>query len=199
MSDMPALSPARPRRRWLLFLSLAFNLFLLGVVVTGTLVNWQNRAMGIYGGANPFSPRAIAEVVTEAERARAEEIADATRAEQRSAMREVRRARMAVYRLLDEPYERARMEEALAAMRKADERLAMIGQETVLAMMDAMSPQARAAIAAEMRERARERHRNRERGGPRHGRGPDGDMMDPPEGPPGDLPEEAPPPPPPGP
>lgn len=167
MSDMTPTTPSRPRRRWLLFLSLALNLFLLGVVVTGTLINWQNRALGIGGGGHPFSPRAIAEAVPEAERDKAREIADSRRGEQREALREVRRARMAVYRLLDEPFDRATMEAALVRMREADARLAMSGQETVLDMLEALSPEARAAVGAHIRDKGRERFRDRRGHGPR--------------------------------
>lgn len=188
MTDMTPTMAPRPRRRWLLFLSLALNLFLLGVVVTGTLINWQNRALGI-GGGNPFSPRAIAEAVPEPERDKAREIAEARRSEQREALREVRRARMAVYRLLDEPFDRATMEAALVRMREADARLALSGQETVLDMLEALSPEARAAVGAHIRDKGRERFRER------RGRGPRGPMDEPPEEPM----DETPPPPPPGP
>lgn len=183
MSDMTQNPPPRPRRRWLLFTSLALNIFLLGVVITGTLINWQNRALGLHGGQNPFSPRAIAEAVPEAERATARDIADAARPDQREALREVRRARMAVYRLLDEPFDRAKMEAALARMREADARLAMNGQETVLNMLEALSPEARAAIAAHLRDEARDRMRDR------RGRGPRGHMDGPPDNPPEEGPE----------
>lgn len=175
MSDMTQPMPMRPRRRWLLFVSLALNLFLLGVVVTGTLINWQNRALGLGGGPNPFSPRAIAEAVPEPERAMAQAIAEADRPEQREALREVRRTRMAVYRLLDEPFDRAKLEAALARMREADAQLAISGQDTVLRMLEALSPESRAAVAAHIREGARERFRDR------RGRRPRGPMDAPPE------------------
>lgn len=190
MSD-PVTIPLRPRRRVFLFTSLAFNLFLVGVIVAGTVINWQNRAFGVFAGQNPFAPHNIVRAVPPDARADVEAILRAHERDQREALREVRRSRMEVYRLMGDAYDRSAIIDALNHMREADAALAQATQEAILDVLEKVSPDVRKSIAEHIRENGRDRHRDRRRG-------PEGDGPPPEMGPEmGPEGGEPPPPPPP--
>ncbi len=164
--------------RTLLFLSLAFNLLLIGGAVGAYTagVRVQREAPAVVGAAIPAGPGAFMLALPPDVRAEVRAALEDTWAETRAEREAARDARQAV---LDaaraEPFDAAAMNVALGAMRAADAVVAQRYHEAVTETFGALTPEARRAatealaqprprLRQEMRERVRERWRERMEG-----------------------------------
>lgn len=161
--------------RTLLFLSVAFNLLLIGGAIGAYSagVRLQRDAPAVVGAAIPAGPGAFMLALPPDVRAEVRAALEDTWAETRVEREAARDARQAV---LDaaraEPFDAAAMNAALQAMRTADAVVTQRYHEAVTQTFGALTPEARRAatealaqprprLRQEMRERMRERWRDR--------------------------------------
>lgn len=165
--------------RTLLFVSLAFNLLLIGGAIGAYSagVRVQREAPAVVGAAIPAGPGAFMMALPPEVRAEVRGALEETWAQTRVEREAARDARQAV---LDaaraEPFDAAAMNAALGAMRAADAVVAQRYHEAVTQTFGVLAPEARRAatdalaqprprLREEMRERMRERWRERIEGG----------------------------------
>jgi uncharacterized membrane protein len=162
--------PPGRRRRWLglaLVLSLAVNLFLVGILAGGWLA--RGPAAGFDPAAGPASiPHMIRALPPTARDAALERFAERRRA-LRGQMTALRRARQSVYEALTaEAFDRAALEAALGDLREQVAALQAGLHEAIVAVAERLEAEDRREMAETLRGLARHRGRGM---GPGRGRG----------------------------
>jgi uncharacterized membrane protein len=147
----------RPKRRFLLILSLCLNLFLLGVIAAGLFAAWQREALGVGGGlaSSPFHPRNIAAMLPPDGKDKVQAIIRENRAKFMPLIRNVRRSRFEAFRVLqEEPPDRAKLSAAMDDVRRADAELAAEGQKVLIQIMEKLTPEERKIVIEKVRSRS---------------------------------------------
>jgi len=170
---MSSFTPSSFPWRTLLFLSLAFNLLLIGGAVGAYSAGVRVQREAPTGAAIPAGPGAFMLALPPDVRGQVRGALEDTWAQTRAERERARAAREAVLEAARaEPFDAARMNEALTQMRAADAIVTQHYHEAVTATFGALTPgarreatealaQPRPRLREEMRERMRERWRER--------------------------------------
>lgn len=143
----------RRKRSVLLIISLCVNLFLIGVVVVGTLGALQRRFEARPGGS-PLLPQNVMQHLPEAERGKVREVMAAHAARYAELNRDLRAAKRDVFRAFTaEPYDEAEFRRTMAAVVAAQQALGAELGEVIVEMTGRLTPEERARIAADARRR----------------------------------------------
>jgi uncharacterized membrane protein len=162
ISDPTPSQPAAPMRaaiprwlKWVLIASLAFNLLIVGGAighrVFGGPAHWR-------GGQEDFGIMGYVRKLDGERRAELRKVVQADRGEQAELKRAVVRARIAVgEELAREPFDRQKLEAALAAFRDAEARLKLSGVTTLIRAAEQMTVAERQGLV-DWWKRRRPRH-----------------------------------------
>ena len=168
-------TPLAPRFRVVLLLSLALNV-LLGAALASVWWQHQERGRGIGGAVHMPRAEALAKVLPDGDRAALDAAYARHRPEVRASFQGMREARREVRAALTaSPFDAARLERALTAMREHEARVAEAVHALLTDVSSSVSEAGRAAIAKQVTSR-------------RHGHGSRRDRRPPHE----QRPEEAP-------
>ncbi|NBC33134.1 MAG: periplasmic heavy metal sensor [Alphaproteobacteria bacterium] len=140
-----------PRRRWrsvLLIVSLALNLFLVGILAGGRLADWRDHGSP---GAAALGPGAVSQLLRElpaSTRIEARRMFMDRRPEIRRHMRELRNARVEALRILRaEPFDQAAFAAAMATVRDRTLALQAAVQEVLIELSGRVDAETRARLA----------------------------------------------------
>ncbi|MCI0429252.1 MAG: periplasmic heavy metal sensor, partial [Rhodospirillales bacterium] len=147
--------------RFLVVGSLALNLFGIGAIAADAIMDRDG-----HGGRPPRfmglpSPRELREVLPESDQAKLKTLLEANRAQFRQRLDALFAARQVVADAIKaEPFERAQLETAFAALRERDAAMAAGAQDWLVDFVAGLDPQARAKVA----ELLTRRHKPRDKG-----------------------------------
>ena len=153
---------APPRRRWqsvLLIVSLALNLFLIGILAGGRIAKWSYPEMPIAFALSPgIVSRLIGELPPGAQ-AEARRLFEDRRWEIRREMRALRTARVEALEILTaEPFDREAFSEAMVAVRRQTLAVQEVVHEVLIDLSSRVDPETRAMLDAAARGLHRRHH-----------------------------------------
>ncbi|MCP5433657.1 MAG: periplasmic heavy metal sensor [Alphaproteobacteria bacterium] len=158
---MTETAPA-PRKRFplLLVISLAVNLFLVGITA-GLLGRYARLSESILlGGAGELSPRSVLALVPSTARPKIKHVLAEHGRDVRGLLTDAGRARLETFRVLrTEPLDVEALRVAFASSRARDAALVEASQELVVEMAEALTAEEREALIKNVRERVDERGR----------------------------------------
>ena len=154
-------APPAPRRRWrgvLLIVSLALNLFLVGLLVGGRLADWRQPGPVFGVGVGPGTVSRLLRELPDSARNDARAMFLERRPEIRRQMRALQEARSDAYRALTaEPFDQQGFADAMAAVRQ---RTASVQAEVQAVLID-LSGELDAETRARLADTARGLHPHR--------------------------------------
>jgi uncharacterized membrane protein len=155
VTDTPPQTPKSSRRRSVaLVISLAVNVLLIAVIAV-TLMRAVNGGF-IRQPGGVLAPASVMRELPEDRRQAIRAVQVKHQDAMRSARREARRARLAVFRVFAAPdFDPAAFDRALAHVHDADAALEMEAIAMVKDVVTTLTPQERSAVAAKVRQRAR--------------------------------------------
>ena len=157
--------PKSQRWTWLLVGSLMANALLVGLLIGGGLAR-QHQGPGPEPRGEMAMARSIDRVVPDAQRAAVRGALRRAFSETRAERRDLRLARDELARqLANDTYDRDAVVAAFARMRAAEDQSKAALHEALASQLQALSPEQRRALLADMDEHSH-RRRGRSRGGP---------------------------------
>jgi uncharacterized membrane protein len=154
------------RMRILLIASLALNVFGIGAIAADAVMNRDGHG-GLFGHCRPPrfmglpSPRELREVLPETDQVMLNELLQANKARFRERLNELFAARQLVADAVKaEPFDRAKVETAFAALRESEAAMAAFAQGWLAEFAARLDPERRALVA----ELLTRRHKPRDKG-----------------------------------
>jgi uncharacterized membrane protein len=145
-------SLSRPLRL-LVIGSLALNLFGIGAIAADAIMDRDGHG-GLFGHGRSSrfmdlpSPRELREVLPEGDQAKLDKLLEANRAQFQQRRDALSAARQAVADAINaEPFDRAKLETAIAALRERRAAMAAGAQDWLVELVAGLDPQARAKVA----------------------------------------------------
>ena len=145
-------SLSRPMR-FLVVGSLALNLFGIGAIAADAIMDRDGHG-GLFGHCRPLrfmglpSPRELREVLPESDGAKLDDLMKANKAQFHQHMDELFAARQVVADAIKaEPFDRATVETAFAALRERDAAMSAGAQDWLIDFVAGLDPQGRAKVA----------------------------------------------------
>ncbi len=157
-------SLSRPMR-FLLVGSLALNLFGIGAIAADAIMDRDGHG-GLFGHCRPRfmglpSPRELREVLPESDQAKLDSLLQANKAQFHQRLNELFAARQGVADAIKaEPFDRAKLETAFAALREREAGMATRTQDWLVDFVAGLDPASRARVA----ELLTRRHKPPEKG-----------------------------------
>jgi len=153
------------RMRILVIASLALNVFGIGAIAADAVMNRDGQG-GLFGHCRPPrfmgvpSPRELREVLPERDQATLSELLQANRAKFRERLNDLFAARQVVADAVKaEPFDRARLDTAFAALRESEVAMAAGAQDWLAEFVARLEPDSRAKVAELLTRRHRPRSR----------------------------------------
>lgn len=154
------------RMRILVIASLALNVFGIGAIAADVIMDRDGHG-GLFGHCRPPrfmglpSPRELRAVLPESDGAMLQQLLQANRARFHQRLEELFAARQQVADAIKaEPFDRARLETAFAALREREAAMAAGAQDWLAEFVARLDPEARAKVA----ELLTRRHQRRDKG-----------------------------------
>lgn len=155
-----------PRRRWrsiLLIVSLALNLFLVGILVGGRVAEWRAPASPTAAALGPGAVSQLLSALPASARSEARRMFTERRPEIRRHFRALRTARLEAMRTLRaEPFDRQAFAEAMETVRERTLALQAAVQQVLIDLSGEVDAETRARLADAATDLHRHRHRRRE-------------------------------------
>jgi uncharacterized membrane protein len=157
-----------PRPLQLLLIgSLALNLFGIGAIAADAIMDGDGRG-GLFGHGRPPrltglpSPRELRQVLPESDQAKLDTLLQANRAQFLQRLEALRAARQGVADAIKaEPFDRAKLETAFAALRERDAAMAAGSQGWLVDLIIGLDPEGRAKVAELLTHRNKPRDKEK--------------------------------------
>ncbi len=153
--------------RLLLIGSLALNLFGIGAIAADALMDGDGRG-SVFGHGRPPrltglpSPRELRAVLPKSDQAKLDSLLEANRPQFLQRLNALRAARQDVADAIKaEPFDRARLETAFAALRERDAAMAAGAQEWLVELIVGLDPAGRAKVAELLTHRNKPRDKDK--------------------------------------